>query len=52
MMKEVLKDYVKVESILSRLASRYPDNNSVWKGTVSERLKIITDLMLEELDNV
>lgn len=51
-MEEVLKELAKVDSVLTKLSSRYPENNAVWTGTVSERLKVITDLMLEDLDNV
>lgn len=50
-MNDVMKDYVKIDSILTRLAGRYPSNDAVWKGTASERLKVISDLILEELDN-
>lgn len=50
-MEVLLKELAKVDSVVTKLASRYPENNAVWTGSISERLKIITDLMLEELNN-
>ena len=50
-MEKYIVELTKVQKIVTGLASRYPDHNEIWNGSISDQLKTVTDLMLKELTN-
>lgn len=50
-MERYIIELTKVQQIVTGLASRYPDHNEIWNGSISDQLKTVTDLMLKELTN-
>jgi hypothetical protein len=45
---ELLRDFIKCDAIVNRLASKFPDDHRVWVGSVSERLAYIAGLLTHE----
>jgi len=46
--EEIYEDFQKCDKICQRLASLFPEETKTWTGTVSERIKFLTDKLIEQ----